>query len=114
MRLKDVYQRLANRPRTRRQTWPQTGRRHRARLGAEPLEARQVPSNFTAATVSHLIADINAANRHGATNTITLTAPATSPIAGGGAGFVHAKAGSGEGSGLYIDPAVRLRRIIAE
>jgi hypothetical protein len=79
MWFQEAYQRLVNRPRTRRQTWPQTRRRHRARLGAEQLEDRQVLSSFTAATVSDLIADINAANRQGSANTIALTAPATSP-----------------------------------
>jgi hypothetical protein len=38
-----------------------------------------VPSTFNAATVSDLIADINAANQAGRSNTITLTAPAASP-----------------------------------
>jgi hypothetical protein len=75
MWLKEVYERLSNRPRTRGQVWPQTGPRHRARLGIEQLEDRLTPSNFTAATVSDLIADINAANRQGGTNTITLSAP---------------------------------------
>jgi hypothetical protein len=113
MWLQEVYQRLVNRPQTRRQTCPQTGRRHRTRLGAERLGDRQVLSNFTAATVSHLIADVNAANGHGATKTTTLAAPATSPIAGGGAGFLHAKAGLAEGSGLFIGPALRLRRVLS-
>jgi hypothetical protein len=45
----------------------------------EQLEDRLVPSNFAAATVSDLIADINAANLAGGANTITLTAPTTSP-----------------------------------
>src|ERR1700737_962393 len=49
------------------------------RLTLEQLEDRTVPSNFTAATVSDLIADINAANLAGGMNTITLTAPTTSP-----------------------------------
>jgi hypothetical protein len=38
-----------------------------------------VPSSFTAATASDLIADINAANKAHGANTITLTAPTTSP-----------------------------------
>jgi hypothetical protein len=45
----------------------------------ERLEDRALPSSYTAATVSDLIADINAANAAGGTNTITLTAPTTSP-----------------------------------
>jgi hypothetical protein len=49
------------------------------RLNLEPLEDRMLPSSYSAATVSDLIADINAANRAGGTNTITLTAPTTSP-----------------------------------
>jgi hypothetical protein len=44
------------------------------RLGLERLEDRTVPSNFTAATVSDLIADINAANLAGGSNTVTLVA----------------------------------------
>jgi hypothetical protein len=79
MWLQEVYQRLVNRPRTRRQAWPQTGRRSGIRLGLEQLEDRLVPSNFAAATVSDLIADINAASQQGGTNTITLVAPSTSP-----------------------------------
>ena len=45
----------------------------------EQLEDRTLMSNYSAATVSDLIADINAANAAGGTNTITLTAPTTSP-----------------------------------
>jgi hypothetical protein len=45
----------------------------------EQLEDRMVLSNFTAATVSDLIVDINAANQQGGSNTITLVAPTTSP-----------------------------------
>ena len=56
---------------------PRFPRPHRCgtRLCLEQLEDRTLPSNFTAATVSDLIADINAANLAGGTNTITLTAP---------------------------------------
>jgi hypothetical protein len=42
------------------------------RLTLENLEDRTVPSSFTAATVSDLIAEINAANLAGGSNTITL------------------------------------------
>jgi hypothetical protein len=42
------------------------------RLHLEQLEDRALPSSFSAATVSDLIADINAANAAGGTNTITL------------------------------------------
>jgi hypothetical protein len=53
--------------------------RRRSPLILEPLEDRTALSNFNALTVSDLIADINAANKAGGTNTITLTAPTTSP-----------------------------------
>jgi predicted outer membrane repeat protein len=49
-------------------------RRRGTRLACEQLEDRTVPSSFTAATVSDLIADINAANALGGSNTITLVA----------------------------------------
>jgi hypothetical protein len=49
-------------------------RRRSLRLNLEPLEDRTALSNFTAATVSDLIADINAANLAGGSNTITLAA----------------------------------------
>jgi hypothetical protein len=51
--------------------------RRRTRLACEQLEDRTVPSSFTAATVSDLIADINAANRTGGNNTILLAANTT-------------------------------------
>ncbi|HEV3085081.1 MAG TPA: hypothetical protein VGY66_35300, partial [Gemmataceae bacterium] len=54
----------------RRQAAP---RRYR-QLTVEQLEDRMVPSNFTAATVSDLIADINAANLASGSNSITLVA----------------------------------------
>ncbi len=53
--------------------------RRGTRLALEHLEDRSLPSSYSAATVSALIADINAANKAGGVNTITLTAPATSP-----------------------------------
>jgi hypothetical protein len=43
------------------------------------LEQAMGLSNLNAATVCDLIADINAANKAGGSNTITLTAPTTSP-----------------------------------
>jgi hypothetical protein len=60
-------------------TRPQAPRRRRVRLCFEQLEDRLVPSNFTAVNVSDLIADINAANKAGGSNTITLTAPTSAP-----------------------------------
>ena len=54
-------------------------RRKKARLFLEHLEDRALLASYTALTVSDLIADINAANTAGGANTITLTAPTTSP-----------------------------------
>jgi hypothetical protein len=47
------------------------------RLNLERLEDRTLPSNYTAASVTDLIADINAANAAGGSNTITLVAGTT-------------------------------------
>jgi hypothetical protein len=58
------------RPRPRKRDW---------RPLLEVLEDRSLPSSYTAATVSDLVADINASNTSGGSNTITLTAPTTSP-----------------------------------
>jgi hypothetical protein len=54
-------------------------RRKKASRLLEHLEGRALLASFTAPTVSALIADINAANTAGGANTITLTAPTTSP-----------------------------------
>ena len=66
--------------RIRRQR-PLAKRRPGRRLRLEPLEGRTLMSglSLTAATVPALIADITAANTAGGANTITLTAPSTSP-----------------------------------
>jgi hypothetical protein len=53
-------------------------RRHRFRPRLEDLEGRTVLSAYTAATVADLIADINASNQAGGSNTITFAAPTTS------------------------------------
>src|SRR6516164_6571137 len=45
----------------------------------EALEDRMLPSTYYAATASQLIADINAANKGGGSNSVVLTAPTTSP-----------------------------------
>jgi hypothetical protein len=63
-------------PRCPRQPAPKPRRR---RLLLEPLEDRSLPSTFSAASVSDLIADINSANKTNGSNTIYLTAPTTSP-----------------------------------
>ena len=63
-----------DRSRPRRSPVP---RRRGPRLGLERLEDRTLPSSYTAATVSDLIADINAANQGGGANTITLAASTT-------------------------------------
>ena len=52
-----------------------------SRLYLEQLEDRTLPSSFTAATVSDLTADINAANQQAGSNTITLAAPISFPYA---------------------------------
>jgi hypothetical protein len=64
---------LGNRSQARRVKSP--GRP--VRLRVEALEDRTLPSSYTAATVSDLIADINAANTAGGSNTIALTAGTT-------------------------------------
>jgi hypothetical protein len=58
-------------PRRHRQPTPKP---RRTWLLLEQLEDRTVPANFTASTVSQLIADINAANAAGGSNTIVLAA----------------------------------------
>jgi hypothetical protein len=60
--------------------WParrSPSQRPGGRLGLEQLEDRLTPSNFTAASVSDLIADISVANKQGGANTITLAANTT-------------------------------------
>jgi hypothetical protein len=57
---------------------PQPARR-RTRLVLEHLEDRALPSAYSAASVSALIADISAANTAGGSNTISLTAATTAP-----------------------------------
>jgi hypothetical protein len=64
--------------RTRRPRAPAKPR-HSLRLNLEQLEDRALPSSYSAGTASELITDINAANKAGGTNTITLTAPTSNP-----------------------------------
>jgi hypothetical protein len=73
------YRGWRNRPRTRSSVASRPSPHRHGRLTLESLEDRTLLSSFTAATVSDLIADINAANAAGGSNTITLTAPTTSP-----------------------------------
>ncbi len=65
-------------PSWRRRQEPRTTRRG-TRLFLEHLDDRVVLSNYSAANVAVLIADITASNTAGGSNTITLTAPTTSP-----------------------------------
>lgn len=81
MWMKELCQRWLDRRRTSRHARPQGTRRRGVRLTLEQLEDRTVPSSFTAASVSDLIADINAANLAGGSNTITLAAGTTFALA---------------------------------
>ena len=74
MWLNQLWQRCLGQPASGR---PQPARRRSMRLVLEQLEDRTVPSSFTASSVSDLIADINAANLAGGSNTITLVAGKT-------------------------------------
>jgi hypothetical protein len=59
-----------------------TANRRSLRLSLEQLEDRTLMSNYTAATVSDLIADINASNQAGGLNTIALVAGKTFSLTG--------------------------------
>src|SRR5262245_58587086 len=56
---------------------PPARQRRRAQLRLEQLEDRALPSAYTAGSVTDLIADINAANKAGGTNSIELAANTT-------------------------------------
>jgi hypothetical protein len=81
----DLSRRWRRVPGKARRARPQTRPRHRLR--PEQLEDRTLLTSYTAASVSDLIADINAANLAGGSNTIalvagttfTLTAPVSTP-----------------------------------
>jgi hypothetical protein len=75
--LNALCQRSLGRPATGRKPGPSAARRRGLRLTLEQLEDRTCPSNFTAGTVSDLVADINASNQQGGSNTITLVAGKT-------------------------------------
>jgi hypothetical protein len=66
-------------PRPDRVYRPRAPGRGRLRPRLDPFEDRTLLASYTAASVSDLIADINAANKQGGSNTITLVAPTTSP-----------------------------------
>jgi hypothetical protein len=74
MRLYDRFWNWLTQPRTRPLFRARPPRCRRVRLGLVQLEDRVVMSNYTAATVADLVADINAANAAGGSNTITLVA----------------------------------------
>jgi hypothetical protein len=74
MKWHDIFGRWLRRPRLAR---PPAPRRRGLRLSLEQLEDRTVPSAYTAASVTDLIADINAANLTPEADTITLDAGKT-------------------------------------
>src|SRR5262249_53913827 len=79
MWLKQLQQRWFGLERAARRPRPAAARTPRARPALECLEDRNLPSTFNAATVADLIADINAANASGGTNTINLPSPTYTP-----------------------------------
>jgi hypothetical protein len=79
MWFKQWYRSWRNQPGSRSPVGSGCSPRKHVRLTVEQLEGRMLLSSYSALTVSDLIADINAANKAGGSNTITLTAPTTSP-----------------------------------
>src|SRR5262249_12655507 len=71
------YQGWRGRFRSSRHTKAPASLRRSIRPRLEQLEDRMLPSSYTAATVSDLIADINAANAAVGSNTITLAKKTT-------------------------------------
>jgi hypothetical protein len=69
--------RFRNRTRGPRSPRPTASQPRRTRLNLERLEERTLPSGYTAASVSALIADLSAANAAGGSNTIALAANTT-------------------------------------
>ncbi len=65
-------------PSRRRRQEPRPARRGIC-FALEHLDDRVLLTSYSAANVTALIADLSAANKHGGSNTITLTAPTTSP-----------------------------------
>ena len=74
MSLNELLQRWIGKPSASRRSRRQARRRRGLRLTLEQLEDRHLPSSYTAASVSDLIADIKAANLAGGSNTISLVA----------------------------------------
>jgi hypothetical protein len=79
MRWHDWFHDGLSQARLRRVSPPRPPGRGRLRPRLESLEDRSLLSSYSAATVSELISDINAANAAGGTNSIALTAPTSSP-----------------------------------
>jgi hypothetical protein len=77
MRLYDRFWNWLTQPRTPARLRARPPRRHHVQLGLLQLEDRALMSSNTAGTVADLIADINAANTGGGSNTITLVAGTT-------------------------------------
>jgi predicted outer membrane repeat protein len=75
MWLHALYQRWVGKTATARSVRTAAARRRGPRPGVRQLEGRNLLTNYTAAYVSDLVADINASNQSGGSNTITLTAP---------------------------------------
>jgi hypothetical protein len=77
MWLQNLYRRCLGRPASRAAARPSATRRRGRQLFLERLDDRIVPSNFTAASVSDLIAAVNTANQTPEADTITLVAGKT-------------------------------------
>src|SRR5260370_37809275 len=73
----ELSKRWLGRPTTSQPARSRVARQRSLRLTVEQLEDRLVPSNFTAASVADLIAEINAANVAGGAKTIQLAAGKT-------------------------------------
>ena len=96
---------LIRSPRRTRRPAPKLHRR--GRLLLEQLEDRSLPSTYYAATVSDLIADINAANQAGGSNTVLLAANTTFDLAA-------ANNGTNGGNGLPVIAANNNLAIIGQ
>jgi hypothetical protein len=79
MRWHHWFRNALTQPRTGRISRPRPPGRRRLRPRLEQFEDRTLLASYPAGSVSDLIKDINAANAAGGMNTITLTAPTSSP-----------------------------------